>query len=191
MHLVPRPTALRTSRWAENLRPHVITHKRDNAPIPRLERFGDGGYPLFYLVTRGGAKDAHEAFCPSCATELHEHAEDVHGFDRVTHAEVNWENPEFYCDECSERIPSAYAEEYPTGEDNKHSEGYSDCHCCGETIIDRHVCDGCVKSECKRDEGCSQPKCEHCETVATLNNDGNWHSNCEPGCPNAGSRWKA
>ena len=59
-----------------------------------------GGYPIFYL-------DKHDnVLCPACANE-HEPGED----DAPVHADVNWEDPSLYCDECSERIESAYAED--------------------------------------------------------------------------------
>lgn len=55
-----------------------------------------GGYPLFY-VTKGSC------LCPDCATDNDQN-------DPIVAADVNWENPDLYCDECSARIESAYAE---------------------------------------------------------------------------------
>lgn len=52
-----------------------------------------GSYPL--LMVR-----KNTAYCPACANKL-----DVAPGDVV---DVNWENPELYCDE---RIESAYAED--------------------------------------------------------------------------------
>lgn len=66
-----------------------------------------GGYPLFYL-------DKHDnVLCPRCANE-----QDPDGDDAPVVGDANWEDPSLYCDECSERIESAYAEdeaETPTG----------------------------------------------------------------------------
>lgn len=91
----------RTARYHERLRPHV--HEDG-----RLERFGDGGYPLYYAVTTPSRYHgtSQEIVCPKCATDLHEHGDDE---SRVTRVDVNWENPDMFCD-CGERIPSAYAE---------------------------------------------------------------------------------
>ncbi len=109
LHLIPiEPMALRvplvwrrTARYHEKLRPHV---HQDG----RLERFGDGGYPLYYVLTTVNRYHgpSQEIACPKCATDCHEHADDD---TTVTDVDVNWENPDMYCD-CGERIPSAYAE---------------------------------------------------------------------------------
>lgn len=55
-----------------------------------------GGYPVFY-VTR-----VNECLCPDCATE---------DKDSIVASDCNWENPLLFCDECSDRIESAYAED--------------------------------------------------------------------------------
>ena len=92
----------RTARYHERLRPHV---GQDGS----LDWCGDGGYPLYYVLStkgyRGGDPSA-EIACPKCATDCHEHGDDD---TTVTHVDVNWEHPDLYCD-CGERIPSAYAE---------------------------------------------------------------------------------
>lgn len=63
----------------------------------QLRKYTDlGGYPLFYLTKRDCV------LCPLCANE--EKAV-------IVAADANWEDPELYCDECSERIESAYAED--------------------------------------------------------------------------------
>jgi hypothetical protein len=54
-----------------------------------------GCYPLFYLTA------GCEVLCPACAS-----AEPT----TPPTSDVNWEDPALYCDECSERIESAYAE---------------------------------------------------------------------------------
>jgi hypothetical protein len=93
----------RTARYHERLRPHV---HQDG----RLERFGDGGYPLYYIVTGQWCHGnrVEECVCPTCATDMHDTGnwpDDA----MVTHVGVNWEDPDMFCD-CGERIPSAYAE---------------------------------------------------------------------------------
>jgi hypothetical protein len=59
----------------------------------------DGGYPLVY-ITRDG-----ESVCPKCADK------DVDRSQEVISADVNWEDPDLYCDDCGTRIPSAYSED--------------------------------------------------------------------------------
>lgn len=54
-----------------------------------------GCYPLFY-VTKS------VCLCPACA--LSREAE-------VEAGDCNWEDPDLTCDDCGERIESAYAEE--------------------------------------------------------------------------------
>lgn len=55
------------------------------------------GYPYYYLVN-------WECQCADCATVALSKGEKVE-------PQVNWENPELYCDKCSTRIESAYADE--------------------------------------------------------------------------------
>ena len=65
-----------------------------------------GGYPLF-AATHDGAALCHKC----CATERR-----TIGFTTGTDGwavvglDINWEDPELYCDHCSARIESAYAE---------------------------------------------------------------------------------
>lgn len=55
-----------------------------------------GGYPMFYL-------DAENCIlCPKCANK---------GEIAPTAYSVNWEDPQLFCEECNERIESAYAED--------------------------------------------------------------------------------
>lgn len=74
-----------------------------------LQRFEDGtlpafafpgGYPLLYLTQAG------LTVCPECANDT----EKGEG-DPVVAADANWEDPLLYCDDCGERIPSAYMED--------------------------------------------------------------------------------
>lgn len=56
-----------------------------------------GGYPMFYLTEDG------LTVCPKDAN-------DPDTSDPPAEGGVNWEDPELFCDDCGERIPSAYAE---------------------------------------------------------------------------------
>jgi uncharacterized Zn finger protein len=62
-----------------------------------------GGYPLFYFDNEGAI------LCPKCAREFaHQVLTDKEGKPL---ADINWEDPKLYCDECGKRIETAYAEE--------------------------------------------------------------------------------
>ena len=70
-----------------------------------------GGYPVYYLVADNGI------LCPTCAnTESSvreaETRPDYPDYDqwRIVTSDINWENPDLFCDHCNERIESAYAE---------------------------------------------------------------------------------
>ena len=62
-----------------------------------------GGYPIFYLDGQDSA------LCVDCARES-DSADQIEGF-RPVYGAVNWEDPSLYCDNCSQRIKSAYAEQ--------------------------------------------------------------------------------
>jgi hypothetical protein len=70
-----------------------------------------GGYPVYALMADSGA------LCPKCVKSeirLVVSATADLGCDcgwEIVGAEVNWEDPDLYCDHCGERIESAYAEE--------------------------------------------------------------------------------
>ena len=68
-----------------------------------------GGYPLLY-VTHDGC-----VLCADCAKADADafYADDSFddGADLEMSVGPNWEDPSLYCDECSERIESAYAED--------------------------------------------------------------------------------
>ena len=82
-----------------------------NQTLPRQE---DGtlqayawGYPLYYVTKDCGA------LCPDCARmaereKLAGDPDDPQWF--IAAADVNYDDASLYCDHCSERIPSAYAE---------------------------------------------------------------------------------
>ena len=63
-------------------------------PTKALDKYSSvGSYPLFY-VHKG------HVLCAQCASEQ----------DGNVQQEANWEDADLYCDECGERIESAYAE---------------------------------------------------------------------------------
>jgi len=77
--------------------PEVLPRDSDG----RLVSFAwPGGYPVVYL-------DKHDnVLCPECANGYEPGDEDA-----PVSAGINWEDPSLHCDECSERIESAYAED--------------------------------------------------------------------------------
>ena len=58
-----------------------------------------GGYPLFYVTDQGSI------LCPTHASDERNYNDEL-----ITDVDVNWEDPELYC-EHGERIESAYAED--------------------------------------------------------------------------------
>ncbi len=78
----------------------------DSKPSEVVRYAWPGGYPVFYVTNDGGA------LCPGCVQDELEQCcdPDAHGWHVVAH-DANWENPDLYCDHCSERIESAYAEQ--------------------------------------------------------------------------------
>ena len=58
-----------------------------------------GGYPMFYV------NNHNDVLCPDCANKTDEFDEELVNYD------ANWEDPSLYCDHCSKRIESAYAED--------------------------------------------------------------------------------
>jgi hypothetical protein len=66
----------------------------------KLRSFTDlGGYPVFYLDR------ANNCLCAECAQNNDEYDQPI------TAVDINWEDSSLYCDQCSERIESAYAED--------------------------------------------------------------------------------
>ena len=69
-----------------------------------------GGYPLFLVTTDGGV------LCPDCVkSEIRLivdacRRDDPNGWQAHC-GDINWEDPNLYCDNCNNRIESAYAEE--------------------------------------------------------------------------------
>ena len=69
-----------------------------------------GGYPKALITADGGC------LCADCTRKewtqiAAESFDNTNNGFRVAGIDVNWENPDLYCDHCSERIESAYAEE--------------------------------------------------------------------------------
>lgn len=62
-----------------------------------------GGYPLYYF------DGENSILCPDCA-RISDTSDEIPQF-RPVQADVNWEDPELFCDHCSNRIESAYAED--------------------------------------------------------------------------------
>ena len=74
----------------------VLVKKGENGQYPKYA--WPGGYPLYYL-------SQYAVMCADCASK------DSDQEDPITDVDTNWENPLLFCDECGERIESAYADE--------------------------------------------------------------------------------
>jgi hypothetical protein len=59
-----------------------------------------GGYPLFYVTGN------NDVLCPDCAN-----ADGYEEDNLPRDCGINHEDPDLYCDDCGERIESAYADE--------------------------------------------------------------------------------
>ncbi len=128
----------RTAKYHERLRPHV---HQDG----RLERFGNGGYPLYYIMSTKEYGDglSQEAVCPKCATDCHEHGDER---TTITAVDVNYEDGDMLCD-CGERIPSAYAEcddcdNGNTSTPGQYYEACSDPDCTDDHLATCATCKG-------------------------------------------------
>lgn len=65
-----------------------------------------GGYPVFYVTADSGE------LCAACVTaRLSECRDPTERQYYVVGHDANWEDPFMYCDDCGERIESAYAED--------------------------------------------------------------------------------
>jgi len=72
-------------------------------PVPTVAF--PGCYPIYY-ITRDCV-----CLCPDCVNnnlKLCADTDNDNWFVEIS--DVNWENPELYCDNCECRIPSAYAD---------------------------------------------------------------------------------
>ena len=67
-----------------------------------------GGYPILYVITY---RRECCVLCAECATACMRAAHET-GEHRAykLQADVNYEDPDLYCEDCCERIESAYAE---------------------------------------------------------------------------------
>ncbi len=66
-----------------------------------------GGYPVYHLCADSGV------LCPDCANthgEVHTNEDGPEDW-RIVASDVNYEDPNLYCDHCHKRIESAYAED--------------------------------------------------------------------------------
>ena len=63
-----------------------------------------GGYPMFYLAKDDGV------LCPTCANLFNPKRDNDEQLQAVAY-DVNWEDPYLFCENCNERIESAYAED--------------------------------------------------------------------------------
>lgn len=78
--------------------------KNDDGTFPSYA--WPGGYPLYYITADSGV------LCPDCVNKnlklCTEDASDKQW--HVVACEVNWEDAQLNCDNCYERVQSAYAE---------------------------------------------------------------------------------
>jgi hypothetical protein len=65
-----------------------------------------GGYPKFAITSDGAA------ICRKCCWAERKSIRESDGHDgfEVAAVDVNWENPDLYCDCCNDKIESAYAD---------------------------------------------------------------------------------
>lgn len=68
-----------------------------------------GGYPM-YFITSDGAALCFASAEKNAGLIRESIAENSRDGWRVVAVDVNWEDPELFCDDTSTRIPSAYAE---------------------------------------------------------------------------------
>ena len=64
-----------------------------------------GGYPIFYITADSGV------LCPDCANNSEQTRDPVDPQWRLMGQDVNYEDPNLFCDHCDKRIESAYAED--------------------------------------------------------------------------------
>lgn len=125
----------------------------DSQPNTVVRFSSVGSYPVFYVTDDAGA------LCATCVQDEIEQCIDPEnsGFHVATH-DVNWENPSLYCDHCSQRIESAYAED---DVEKPKPSGYTPCPCrdCFEISIDGALCNDCEEHDCAvdGDSECDSP----------------------------------
>jgi len=69
-----------------------------------------GGYPVCFVTSDGAALSFHTA--DNMAESIaHSITDDINDGWKVIAVDINWEDPELYCDHTGERIESAYADQ--------------------------------------------------------------------------------
>ncbi len=92
------PRAVRLARMSDAMREHA------DEETGELDAYTSvGGYPLFYIVGEG------DVCCPTCVNDPSTGVDPWCG-NKVTAYDINYECVDLYCDDCNERIESAYAE---------------------------------------------------------------------------------
>ena len=106
------PKAVRMGRMS-----NIMRETHADKETGELDKYADGGYPLFYLA---GSDDV---CCAACANDPDTglSAFGIEFRDLIHAYGVNWEDPDLFC-ECGERIESAYAED-DVGKENETGEG--------------------------------------------------------------------
>lgn len=72
-----------------------------------------GGYPVFYYCCSNPYYPNNlDTLCPDCANKEEAEQKDVEEEQKskIVGCDPNWEDPDLYCDQCNQRIESAYAE---------------------------------------------------------------------------------
>ena len=76
------------------------------ADAESVETFTEiGCYPLFYVTK------TNDVLCPSCVNKNISSCKDEEDINFIVARDTNWEDPMLYCDDCSEKIPSAYLDD--------------------------------------------------------------------------------
>ncbi len=63
-----------------------------------------GGYPMYYLT------NDNDVLCPKCANDYTPERDNEDQLKPVAY-DVNYEDPQLFCEHCTARIESAYAED--------------------------------------------------------------------------------
>jgi hypothetical protein len=63
-----------------------------------------GGYPMYYVDSE------NSALCVACARKADADADEFEKFKPCAF-DINWEDTSLYCDQCSQRIASAYGDD--------------------------------------------------------------------------------
>src|SRR5262249_44627177 len=99
-----------------------------------------GGYPIYYLDSQ------NSVLCPECANKSDGDVDELTGFKPVAFG-VNWEDASLYCDNCSERIESAYAEDAES-DDDSDDVFLTVCTRCDRRLgDDDHYCPDCDREK--------------------------------------------